>query len=43
MAPLLVPIIDRRAKADLAVIRARREAEEAEEAARAGAKAPPER
>ena len=29
MAPFLVPFIDRRAKADLAEIRARREAEEA--------------
>ena len=32
MAPFLVPIIDRRAKADLAAIQARRAAEEAAEA-----------
>ncbi|HYO44603.1 MAG TPA: hypothetical protein VES19_15495 [Candidatus Limnocylindrales bacterium] len=32
MAPFLVPYIDRRAKADLAVIQARRAAEEADEA-----------
>ncbi len=40
MAPFLVPFIDRRAKADLAAIQARRAAEEAAEAATSGAAGP---
>jgi hypothetical protein len=43
MAPLLVPLIDRRAKADLAAIRARREAEETRDDAPTGTKGQPRR
>lgn len=43
MAPLLVPLIDRRATADLAAIRARREAEEARGDAPTGAGGQPRR